>query len=720
MTARNQITNPLTMKKLKPSSYLTGGRALFARLLAGEGLSIVFNKHAKTASINLKTRTITLPELDLADPQVDWNLAHEVGHAIFTDNDKYVAAIKEMNDSNVFAAYLNIVEDARIERKILARYPGLKKTNWDGSLLDVEDDFFGIKGKDLTQYPLVDRLNLAAKIGGIIDLHLSDTEHQWYSRMMETDTLDDVIRLTKELYTSEKAKGNIIGVPMLGMGTGGNPQQGQSGPPSGPQMEQQGHGQGQGQGNPQQGQQTQGNNGSLTLQNGPHGQTPGQGQQEAPMPTTQEHYNQKMAQHGGTPSDHTTREGTPVEDNVTQQSANKPLPYGGQGSAVFMVDPMKLPIDRIVKGHTTILPLVSELAVSAFKTEFTNYRSSLQPVVNGFVMEFQRKQRAALRLRVQQSKTGMVDGRRLHAYKVSDAMFACKMTLPKGKNHAFKLVVDWSSSMNSHMRGVIEQVMVFVDVARKLHIPVDIYCFSDAASSGWSLPSIDGEITVTGHNLLHVYSSRWSQRIQQDMLLRFYCMCLHSSVIPSGLGRSGTPLYHCMPSVARIVREDTISYKVERMITVVITDGDSNGVQVCGGRTWDGETLQDTRMRTWYRHEHNSVNLANWYRDYTGSTLVTIRLFNEHEFRPDRIARSFISPKERVTHDTASRWTNDMRDNGFALIDMSTGMNALFAVRGGLALSATSRADASMRPLDAAVAKKGSRKFTEQLTRFIG
>jgi hypothetical protein len=251
-----------------------------------------------------------------------------------------------------------------------------------------------------------------------------------------------------------------------------------------------------------------------------------------------------------------------------------------------------------------------------------------------------------------------------------------------------------------------------------LRIPTDLYLFSDSGGGGWRplVPFSAGELDVTKHFLIHMYSSRWSLPVQNAMLLRLYAMC-EKNRSGSGLSRSGTPLYHCIPTVARIVREDRVSYNVERMVTVIITDGESNGIST-GSHMFAGQTLNDTRMHTWYRGGHNSVNLSQWFKDYTGSTLVTIRLFN-NDFRDVAIMNSFLGPNNRPEPREVSRWSNAMKTEGFVRIDAKHGMDALFAVRGGLALSSSSRVTADQRPLDAAVAKRGARKFTEELTKFI-
>ena len=56
----------------------------------------------------------------------DHLVGHEVGHALYTDADEWASAIKKHGKN--FRGFLNIVEDARIEKKIQRTYPGLKRS----------------------------------------------------------------------------------------------------------------------------------------------------------------------------------------------------------------------------------------------------------------------------------------------------------------------------------------------------------------------------------------------------------------------------------------------------------------------------------------------------------------------------------------------------------------------------------------------------------------
>ena len=73
-------------------------------------------------------------------------VGHEVGHTLYTPN---VDPPKDIPHS-----FINIVEDARIEKKMKHRYPGLAKSFYKGYKELSEEDFFCIGDQDLRKMNL--------------------------------------------------------------------------------------------------------------------------------------------------------------------------------------------------------------------------------------------------------------------------------------------------------------------------------------------------------------------------------------------------------------------------------------------------------------------------------------------------------------------------------------------------------------------------------------
>ena len=115
-----------------------------ARLLATENL-IVEHKKVETAQFDTKSRVLTLPMWNTASNHVyDMLVAHEVGHALFTPNRMW----KQGEYTNVPMAYVNVIEDVRIERLMKNKYAGLNRDFYKGYEELNSIDFFELEGEN--------------------------------------------------------------------------------------------------------------------------------------------------------------------------------------------------------------------------------------------------------------------------------------------------------------------------------------------------------------------------------------------------------------------------------------------------------------------------------------------------------------------------------------------------------------------------------------------
>ena len=73
-------------------------------------------------------------------------VGHEVSHALHTPSDSWM----NMKDrTKEFRSFVNVIEDARIDKLIQKKYPGLTKDYLLGFKKMYKDNFFGTKGRDL-------------------------------------------------------------------------------------------------------------------------------------------------------------------------------------------------------------------------------------------------------------------------------------------------------------------------------------------------------------------------------------------------------------------------------------------------------------------------------------------------------------------------------------------------------------------------------------------
>ena len=175
-------------------------KSTLAKLLATEDL-IVEHKNVETAQFDVYSRVLTLPNWEKASEGIfDMLVCHEVGHALYTPD-------RDWTEGRVLSqSFINIVEDARIEKLMKRRYEGVSKTffNAYNELSDI--DFFEVKNKDIEDMNLADRINLHYKIGNFVDIDFIPEEQYFINKIDKIETFDEALDVAEELYAYCKQK----------------------------------------------------------------------------------------------------------------------------------------------------------------------------------------------------------------------------------------------------------------------------------------------------------------------------------------------------------------------------------------------------------------------------------------------------------------------------------------------------------------------------------
>ena len=173
-------------------------KSLLAKLMASENINVEYREKAETAAFNTESRTLIMPVLkDMTDAATDLFLGHEVGHALYTPQ----GAIKDvLEKGGLFKGVVNIVEDARIEKMIQAKFPGLKKSFYSGYTDLMERGFFDLEGKDLNELNFVDRINIHFKIGTRAGVEFSDEEMTIVNKIANLRSFHETLKVSEELF----------------------------------------------------------------------------------------------------------------------------------------------------------------------------------------------------------------------------------------------------------------------------------------------------------------------------------------------------------------------------------------------------------------------------------------------------------------------------------------------------------------------------------------
>ena len=192
-------------------------KSQLAKLLATENITVQHSAAAHTAMFDVKNRVLILPVWrEMSNDLYDMLVVHEVGHALDTPVDGWLDALPGIatrvtgSASNKAVAavkgFLNVIEDARIDKRQKRRFPGARRNYVKGYAELIEKDFFGTKTKDVNSMTFIDRLNIYFKGGAMSGIKFTAEEKAMVDRVDAAETFDEVMALTEEIFGWSKSR----------------------------------------------------------------------------------------------------------------------------------------------------------------------------------------------------------------------------------------------------------------------------------------------------------------------------------------------------------------------------------------------------------------------------------------------------------------------------------------------------------------------------------
>jgi len=150
---------------------IVDSKAVLARLMATENITVEHVPSAQTAYFDTESRRLVFPcWKGMSSDLYDMLAGHETGHALFTPAgvQPLMDAIRKVDPRNASSAaktFLNIVEDARIERLMKARLPGLRRSFFNAYKELMAHPLFADLFSKVGEMRLIDRVNIHYKWG---------------------------------------------------------------------------------------------------------------------------------------------------------------------------------------------------------------------------------------------------------------------------------------------------------------------------------------------------------------------------------------------------------------------------------------------------------------------------------------------------------------------------------------------------------------------------
>ena len=681
---------------MKPMPVKFEVKGMLAKLLATEDI-IIEHKKVETACFNVHTRVLTLPMWKASNNVIDLLCAHEVGHARETPDEDW------MEEHKIPQQFVNIVEDARVEKLMKRKYAGLAKTFYNGYKELHEDDFFQIADEDVSIMNLADRTNLYFKVGNFIPLDFNPEEMGIVNLIAATETFADALFAAKELYNyCKKEKEQQYNSQET---------QGDSQSPANEILES----------NDSSDDQEEGSDNSQSEQ--PSDESYGgtaQGdqipqssnQQEDPEVRTVDSLESKI------------RDLVNVDGN---ENVYVEVPQVNLNTLIGKNFDVHKDIDASFKFQQDNRP--TEKLFEDVDLQFKKFKVSAQKEVNYLVKEFECRKAADSYARASTARTGTLDTTRLHSYKFNEDLFKKVTVIPDGKNHGLVFILDWSGSMASVMLDTCKQLFNLVWFCKKVSIPFEVYAFTNE----WRRPEYDyetgkflaadrtshyqkreGLIQVDeGFSLMNLLTSKVSQSVLEHQMLNIWrlAVCFGNTYTcgythPSRLCLSGTPLNEALISLHQILPKFQKENKLQKVQCIVLTDGEASHIpyHVEIKRAWDKETyiglnsvspqktfLRDRKLGTTYMfgygyHEFTDTLLRNLKDKFSSVNFIGIRVL------PGRDAHRFInlyhSPSDKNYVKIQNDWkklksftiTNSGYDAYFGISSSALSQDAEFEV----------------------------------------
>ena len=513
------------------SSPATQTRSLVAQILAREAITVTHDASMPSAAFDLKNRTLILPCWNTdkvgvnSKPVYDFLVGHEVGHAKHTPADGWKSTSERIGGTDprsqkVAADFLNVVEDARIEKMIKREFPGLRKDFTVGYLTLAEMDIFGIGNRDISTMRFIDRLNLHFKLGIHTDLEVpfhNDREREFVKRIDSALSFDDVSQIASDLYAYEQEKKRDAENEQSEGNAGGNkrPQDGNDGANDGNDGNEDGNGEQDGNedgsgneqgkdGNPSDGEGEEDGEGNAKGKPGEDGKGEQDGEGNEPSASNEKDGESKDGNarnacgKGADPSARGGAKYNPIPEGSETQDAleqfkRKMTTNPSKQEVVIRVadiDPSKVviqPLDFINLVNDNLLYhapgtnapkpnaiLAQTQALACFDASSRRQKGA----VDAMVKRFETRRAARDAARTGSCKSGRISMRSLSKYKFSEDIFDRVVIKRDEKNHGIVILLDWSGSMGQILASAVEQVFGIVQFCRRVGIPAEVYVFS--------------------------------------------------------------------------------------------------------------------------------------------------------------------------------------------------------------------------------------------------
>jgi hypothetical protein len=588
-------------------SIVAEQKSQLAKLMATENITVEHRK-IQTAGFDTKNRVLYLPIWkNMSGDIYDLLTGHEVGHALYTPSEGWHDAIAPSEKNRNYKNFLNVVEDARIEKKVKRRYPGLKMSFQRAYMELFDRDFFGLRGRDVNDLSFIDRLNIFTKSQyTATHIKFSAVEQLLVKKVETLETWDDVVKLTDEIYEYSKNEQFETYQEQLKL------------------------------------EQDEFDDGDYDDEDYDYDDYEDSfdnydnsvDSKKSKKSTESDDSDSDSGDSENEKTENKDSEDKDSEDDIGSQtnhfkdsSVSNRDQYNPscETDENFRYNERQLLDEKckefvyvnfpkpILKNIVTPAKIVQQ-KYTEFYQESIKDGSLVESKMNQWVQEFKNKNERYIGLLAKEfemrkaaksfsksklSDTGDIDVGKLAAYKFDDNIFRKVMLTPKGKSHGLILLLDKSVSMFDNMDGSIEQILVLAMFCRKVNIPFAVYGFGDSVD----VRRIDVGVSQYSpyphdicfekrENVIAFSDAYLREYINSDMSNSEFTKALRNMIAikksyeggrwnrqaprPDTEHLSNTPLTQAIIATAPIMKEFKKKHNLDLTSLVIVHDGDAD------------------------------------------------------------------------------------------------------------------------------------------------
>lgn len=582
-------------------------KSQLAKLLASENITVQHKPDARTAWFDVKNRILCLPIWrEMSNDLYDLLVVHEVGHALDTPSDDWLKAIQDIavrvhgSASNramgAIKGFLNVIEDARIDKRQKRRFPGARRNYVKGYQELIEKNFFGTATRDVNAMSFIDRVNIYCKGGAMLGIKFTPEEKAMLARVEAAETFDEVLALTEEIYSWSKDKKQETPADDFGQDDS------EDGEDDSDDYEWSESDDGE---DSEDGEESS-NGDPSDDDSDDEGNSDGEGDEEsddsdadgeAESDSDDESNNDGDINDGATKNG---KDGNVENDDIPEsetekawQKSQEDLIVNSNFEYVYVKIPRPVNYDRVVIDFKQVLKEQKvEIAkqspswLQSVRAELQKFRTAENATISFMVKEFEMRKSADEYSRTSISKTGVIDTNKLHSYKYNDDLFRRITTVATGKNHGFVMFVDWSGSMEHNMLKTLRQMFSLAMFCKRVQIPFEVYSFRSISSGDINHGRVgqterfftqnQNELAFSNVFVRNILSSRMNTAELNEAMFNLYVIGYGAMVPCDRMG--STPLNECVGIADLVVNKFRAKAKVQIVNTIFLTDGQGDSI----------------------------------------------------------------------------------------------------------------------------------------------